>query len=144
MSRHPSNSPAPGAVTLPETFGPYQIVRPLGKGAMGSVYLARDTRLNRDVALKVSNIADKPEVLERLRREARAAASLTHPNLCPVYEFDVRDGIAYLTMAYIDGPTLDVWLARRGMVSQREATLLVARLASAMQEVHDAGFVTAI
>src|SRR5271163_1797481 len=110
MSPHSSESPAPGSVTLPAQFGPYQIVRPLGKGGMGSVYLARDTRLDRDVALKVCHIADKPEALERFRREARAAANLSHPNLCPVYEFDVRDGIAYLTMAYIDGPTLDVWL----------------------------------
>src|SRR5438270_10149758 len=93
---------APG--TLPERFGPYRIVRRLGKGGMGTVFLARDTRLDRDVALKICHLSEHPHALERFRREAKAAANLSHPNLCPVYEYDVRDGIAYLTMAFIDGP----------------------------------------
>src|SRR6202042_1828090 len=105
MSPHPSGSATPGTTALPEQFGPYRIVRPLGKGGMGAVYLARDTRLDRDVALKVCSLVANPEARERFRREARAAASLRHPNLCPVHEFDVRDGIAYLTMAFIEGPT---------------------------------------
>jgi serine/threonine protein kinase len=127
--------------TLPDQFGPYRIVRPLGKGGMGAVYLARDTRLDRDVALKVCTLADNATALERFRREARAAASLSHQHLCPVYEFDVRDGIAYLTMAYVEGPTLSTWAAKRGGLSQRDAARLVAKLALAMQVAHDGGVV---
>ncbi len=126
---------------LPELFGPYRIVRPLGKGGMGAVYLARDTRLDRDVALKVCTLADDPVALERFRREAKAAAGLSHTNLCPVYEFDVRDGIAYLTMAFVEGPTLNKWVAQRGRLSQRDAVRLTAKLAVGMQTAHDAGVI---
>jgi len=89
MSPPPSQPP----LVLPEQFGPYRIVRPLGKGGMGTVYLAVDTRLNRLVALKVCHVATNPTMQERFRREAQAAAGLRHPHLCPVYEFDVRDGL---------------------------------------------------
>src|SRR2546423_13162490 len=105
---------------------------------MGAVYLARDTRLDRDVALKVCDVTPKPQPLARFRREAAATANLSHPNLCPVYEYDVRDGIAYLTMAFVEGPTLSAWAARRGVLPAREAAHLVAKLALAMQEVHEA------
>ncbi len=124
---------------LPQQFGPYRILRPLGKGGMGTVYLARDTRLDRDVALKVCTLVDNPQTLQRFRIEAKAAASLSHTNLCPVYEFDVRDGIAYLAMAFVEGPTLNAWVTQRGGVSQREAAVIVAKLALAMQVAHDAG-----
>jgi formylglycine-generating enzyme required for sulfatase activity/serine/threonine protein kinase len=127
-------------IALPDQFGPYRILTRLGQGGMGSVFLARDTRLDRDVALKVCHVADKPQAMERFRREAKAAALLSHPNLCPVHEFDVRDGIAYLTMAFIEGPTLSEW-ARANPLDQRKAALLVAKLALAMQEAHEAGIV---
>jgi serine/threonine protein kinase len=126
---------------LPPEFGPYRIIRPLGKGGMGAVYLARDTRLDRDVALKVCTVADNAQAMERFRREARAAAGLSHANLCPVYEFDVRDGIAYITMAYIEGPTLNAWVAQRGGLSAREAAVLVAKLALAMKAAHEQGVI---
>src|SRR4051812_16845804 len=95
---------APGG--LPEQFGHYQIVRKLGRGGMGTVYLARDTKLDRDIALKVCALAGNPPALERFQREAKVAARLDHPNICAVHEFDVRDGIAYIAMAYVEGPTL--------------------------------------
>src|SRR5580692_8313074 len=79
-------------------LGPYEIVEAIGKGGMGEVYRARDTRLGRDVAVKVS--AEK--FSERFEREARAIASLNHPNICQLY--DVGDN--YLVMELIDGPTL--------------------------------------
>src|SRR5580704_6746125 len=79
-------------------LGPYEIVEPIGKGGMGEVYRARDTRLGRDVAVKIS--AEK--FSERFEREARAIASLNHPNICQLY--DVGDN--YLVMELIDGPTL--------------------------------------
>ena len=134
-------SSAPNAPILPQKFGRYSDVQPLGKGGMGAVYRARDTRLNREVVLKVCLRTDNPEAMERFRREATAAASLAHTNLCPIHDFDVQDGIAYLAMGYIEGPTLDAWVAQRGRLSQREAALMVAKLALAMQAAHEGGVV---
>jgi len=91
---------------LPETFGRYRILRPLGEGGMGAVYLARDTQLDRLVALKVPRLGgdDQPAPgdLERFFREARAAAALLHPNLCPIFDVGEVDGTPYLTMAYLE------------------------------------------
>src|SRR4051794_39150746 len=135
----PPGPMAPGA--LPEQFGPYRIVKRLGKGGMGTVYLARDTRLDRDVALKVCHVADSPQALERFKREAHAAAALRHPNLCPVYECDVLGGVQYLTMACIQGPTLDDWLEQRGSISQRQVAVLVLKMALALAEAHRHGVI---
>src|SRR5438105_9434707 len=95
---------------LPEEFGRYRILRPLGQGGMGTVYLAQDTQLDRLVALKVPRLGDDdqlaPEDLKRFFREARAAASLMHPNLCPIFDVGQVDGTPYLTMAYLEGRLL--------------------------------------
>ena len=134
--------PAADGVQLPEQFGHYRIVKRLGQGGMGTVYLALDQRLNRRVALKVCHIAaNHPQALERFRREAQAAASLRHANLCPIYEYGEQDGIHYFTMAHIEGQSLGHWLARRPPLSQREAALLVRKLALAMQEAHAGGVI---
>src|SRR5947208_3113933 len=139
MAQSPDRE-APG--TLPEQFGPYRILKPLGKGGMGTVYLARDTRLNRDVALKVCHLADdNPQARERFLREAQAAAALRHPNLCPVYECDVIGGVPYLTMACIQGPTLSDWLRQHGRLPQRQAATLLRKLALAMAEAHRQGVI---
>jgi HEAT repeat protein len=109
---------------------------------MGTVYLAEDSRLSRRVALKVClDAGANPEALERFRREARAAAALRHPNICPVYDCDVAAGVPYLTMAYIEGPTLADQLARRGAFPPREAAQLVCKLALAMAEAHAEGVI---
>jgi formylglycine-generating enzyme required for sulfatase activity/predicted Ser/Thr protein kinase len=137
-----SPNPAAAAFSLPNPFGPYRVVRRLGRGGMGVVYLAEDTRLGRPVALKVCSVsASDGPALERFRREARSAAALRHRNICPVYEFDVRDGIPYLAMAYIEGPTLAEWMAPRVPLEQRTAAALVARLAAGMQAAHARGVV---
>ena len=107
---------------------------------MGAVYKGRDTRLDRHVALKVCTIPDDGTALERFRREAKAAASLSHANLCPVHEFDVRDGIAYIAMGFIEGPSLAQWL-RTQTLEPCKAARLVLKLARAMQEAHDAGVI---
>src|SRR5262249_51140311 len=95
---------------LPETFGRYRILRPLSAGGMGAVYLARDIQLDRLVALKVPRLGDddqpKPDDLKRFFREARAAAGLLHPNLCPVFDVGQVDGTPYLTMAFLEGSLL--------------------------------------
>jgi len=100
-------------VDLPERFGRYRILKRLGRGAMGVVYLAEDTQLGRRVALKVPHHltaggaqAPSQHDLDRFNQEARAAATLFHPNLCPVYETGQVDGVPYLTMAFISGRPL--------------------------------------
>src|SRR5262249_47242267 len=90
-------------------FHPHPIEKKLGGGGMGTVYLARDTRLaDRPVALKVvhPHLADDPELKLRFRREAEAAALLDHPNICPILDASEHGGISYLAMKYIDGRPL--------------------------------------
>ena len=93
---------------LPAQFGRHQILKKLGHGGMGSVYLAHDSQLDRQVVLKVPHIAPEngPELQERFQREARTAASFRHVNFCPIYDVGQVDGLPYLTMAYLEGQTL--------------------------------------
>jgi serine/threonine protein kinase len=133
QSAHPAGPP-----TLPERFGRYRILKKLGQGGMGAVYLADDTALERRVALKVPHFAadDGPEVLERFYREARAAAKLHHANLCPLYDVGAIDGIPYLTMAFVEGQTLAERLKAGPPLGQRHAAALVRKLALALHEAH--------
>ncbi len=130
---------------LPETFGRYRILQPLGQGGMGAVYLARDTQLDRLVALKVPRLGgdDKPAPgdLERFLREARAAAALLHPNLCPIFDVGEVDGTPYLTMAYLEGRLLSGLIEKGKPRSQRQAAQIVRKLATALQEAHARGVI---
>ena len=96
--------PTASPTDLPEQFGRYRIMKQLGQGGMGAVYLAHDTKLNRQVALKVPYFSpsDGPQAVQRFEREARAAANLDHPNLCPIFDVGEIDGIHYLTMPYVE------------------------------------------
>src|ERR1700726_3656004 len=89
-------------------LGPYEILSGIGAGGMGEVYRAKDTRLNRIVAIKVlpSHLADSPELRERFEREARTIASLNHPHICTLYDVGHQDGTDYLVMEYLEGETL--------------------------------------
>ncbi len=125
--------------TLPAPFGRYQLLRLLGRGGMGAVYLAQDSRLDRPVALKVPHFSaeDGPLVLERFRREARAAATLRHANICPLYDVGEIDGTPYLTMAYIEGRSLAEALRDHpDPVPPRQAAALARKLALALEEAH--------
>ncbi|MGH9196954.1 MAG: protein kinase domain-containing protein, partial [Acidimicrobiia bacterium] len=88
-------------------FGPYQIQGALGEGGMGQVFRARDTRLNRDVALKVlpAVVAGDQERLSRFRREAQLLAALNHPNIAAIYELEEVDGVCALILELVEGPT---------------------------------------
>jgi serine/threonine protein kinase len=89
-------------------LGPYEVVSPLGAGGMGEVYRARDTRLDRTVAVKIlpAHLSDNPEAKQRFDREARAISSLNHPNICTLYDVGHQDGIDYLVMEFLEGETL--------------------------------------
>src|SRR5262249_51070490 len=87
-------------------FGRYQVVRMLGRGAMGAVYLAYDSQLHRHVALKTPLLGKNPQAIQRFYREARAAAQLRSPYLCPIYDVGQIGQVSYLSMAFIDGQPL--------------------------------------
>ena len=89
-------------------LGPYEIVSPLGVGGMGEVYKARDTRLDRSVAIKVlaPDIAGDPDLRARFEREARAVAALDHPHICGIYDVGEANGAHFLVMPHLEGQTL--------------------------------------
>src|SRR6202051_5080732 len=95
------------ALTPGERLGPYEILAPIGKGGMGEVYKARDTRLHREVAVKVLPQSFATEAArERFQREARAASALNHPNICAVHDVGESEGHPFLVMELLDGKTL--------------------------------------
>ena len=108
-------------------FGPYEIQSPLGAGGMGEVYRATDTKLGRDVALKVlpGEMAQDPERLARFRREAKALAQLDHPNIVTIYSVEECDGIHFLTMQLVEGLPLDRVIPQGGLHSSRSSRLPV-------------------
>jgi tRNA A-37 threonylcarbamoyl transferase component Bud32 len=135
--------PAPGAGALPAQFGRYRILRKLGQGAMAAVYLAHDSQLDRLVALKAPQFTaeDGPEARQRFFREARAAAAIEHPNICPVYDVGEVHGAPYLAMAYLQGQSLAQLLDPPAALPPRRAADLVRKLALALQEAHEHGVV---
>jgi hypothetical protein len=128
---------------LPERFGRYRVLKPLGQGGMGTVYLAEDTQLGRPVALKVPRFprGDGGEGVQRFYREARVAATFHHPHLCPVYDVGQIDGIHYLTMPVLQGEPLSARIGRAGRLSQREAAWFACLIARAMEVAHRAGVI---
>ncbi len=121
-------------------LGPYEIVAPLGAGGMGEVYRARDTRLEREVALKVlSGAAAYHEPAQaRFRQEALALSRLNHPNIETVYDFGAHEGKDYLVLEFVPGETLSARI-KRGVISEREAAELGAQIADALEEAHERG-----
>ena len=96
-------------------LGPYGILAPLGAGGMGEVYRARDTRLDRTVAIKVlpQHLSAYPEVRQRFEREAKTISQLSHPHICALYEVGSHDGTEYLVMELLEGETLSERLVKR-------------------------------
>ena len=123
-------------------LGPYEIVAPLGAGGMGEVYRARDTRLGREVAVKVlpelfANDADR---LARFEREARAVAALSHPNILAIHDYGTHEAITYVVMELLDGETLRGRMAN-GLLPWREAVEVGAAIADGLAAAHAKGIV---
>nr|WP_127841938.1 Stk1 family PASTA domain-containing Ser/Thr kinase [Actinomyces wuliandei] len=120
----------------------YEIVAQVARGGMATVYRAQDRRLDRDVALKLmhAHLADSPEFVARFRREARAAARLSNPGVVAVYDQGSLDGVAYLVMEYVEGPSLRDLIAA-GPLSVGEALGLVAQVLRPLGAAHRAGLV---
>src|SRR5262249_18813779 len=137
------SSYTPATVIAGTRLGPYEIVSALGAGGMGEVYLARDTRLGRDVAVKVmrADLTDSPQARERFQREARAVAALQHPNICTIHDVgETSDGKAFLVMELLQGETLQQRLTR-GRLELAALVDLGIALAAALDLAHAAGIV---
>ncbi len=125
------------ALTSGTLLGPYEILALAGAGGMGEVYKARDTRLDRVVAIKVlpPHFARREDLRLRFEREARIISSLNHPHICALFDVGVQDGANYLVMEYLEGETLDARL-KRGPLSVEEALPLAIEIAEALAEAH--------
>lgn len=123
-------------------LGPYEILSPLGAGGMGEVYRARDTRLGRDVALKVlpESFANDPERLRRFEQEARAVAALNHPNIVALYDMGAQDGRSYLVSELLEGQSLRD-LLQDGAISSRKASDYAVQVSSGLAAAHDKGII---
>jgi len=123
-------------------LGPYEILAPIGAGGMGEVYRARDTRLDRTVAIKVlpGHLTHDPQLRERFDREARAVSSLNHPNICVLHDIGEEGGVGFLVMEYLDGESLAARL-ERGPLPVADALRYAIEIAGALDAAHRRGVV---
>jgi tRNA A-37 threonylcarbamoyl transferase component Bud32 len=143
MSDQPENKPA-AAKELSGRIGKYEIVRSIGKGAMGQVYLARDTMLDRDVALKVmvANIVDDPELKQRFEREAKAVARMTHPNVVMVFDLGNHvDGSPFIAMEYLKGNDLQKAMRAQPPMGVDRKVAIIVQVLQGLNHAHLAGIV---
>ena len=123
-------------------LGPYEIIAPLGAGAMGEVYKARDARLDRTVAIKIltASLASDRQFRERFEREARALSRLTHPHICTLYDVGRESDTSFLVMEYVEGDTLDRVISR-GPMPLDQALNIASEIAGALDSAHRVGIV---
>src|ERR1700745_3516018 len=121
-------------------LGPYEILAPLGAGGMGEVYRARDTRLDRTVAIKIlpAHSSSNPDARQRLEREARAVSSLNHPNICTLHDIGHQDGTDFLVMECLEGETLADRL-EKGALPFEQVLRIGAEVAAALDAAHHNG-----
>jgi len=122
------------------TLGPYEILSPIGAGGMGEVYKARDTRLDRTVAIKVlpEHVAADPDLKQRFEREAKTISSLNHPYICTLHDIGSQDGIDFLVMEYLEGDTLAQRL-EKGALPLDQALKITVEIADALDKAHRQG-----
>ena len=127
------------ATQVGQTFGNYQLERELGQGGMGTVYLAKDSGLNRYVALKIlrSDIGDDPSFSRKFLEEVEVTASLAHPNIIRVFTLGEQEGRLYLVMEHLDEPSLENRMDKQTKVSEREVLEIGIGIASALQFAHE-------
>jgi serine/threonine protein kinase len=130
-------------IGMPTRIGQYEVIKELGRGGMGVVYLAHQTSLHRQVALKVLNInlQSDPEDAARFESEAKLAASLRHPNIVQIFEVGEQDGFAFMAMEYVEGGSLHQFLAKNEIMSPTAAAALLEPLARAMHHAHQRGII---
>jgi serine/threonine protein kinase len=130
------------ALTSGTKLGPYEIQSPLGAGGMGEVYRARDTRLDRSVAVKIlpSHLSEDPEAKQRFDREARTISSLNHPNICTLHDVGHQDGIDYLVMEYLEGQTLADRLCK-GPLPVEQVLRYGIEICDGLEKAHRSGVV---
>jgi serine/threonine protein kinase len=130
------------SLTTGSRLGPYEIASLLGAGGMGEVYRARDTKLDRDVAIKVlpDALAADPERIARFEREARTLAALNHPNIAHVHGLEEADGVRALVMELVEGPTLEDRLTR-GPIPLEEALPIARQIADGLEAAHESGII---
>jgi eukaryotic-like serine/threonine-protein kinase len=123
-------------------LGPYEIQAPLGAGGMGEVYRARDTRLERSVAIKIlpAHLSENAEAKQRFEREARTISSLNHPNICVLHDVGSQDGTSYLVMELVQGESLDARL-QKGPLPLKQALECGVQICDALEKAHRAGIV---
>jgi len=130
------------ALTAGQKLGPYEIIAPSGAGGMGEVYKAKDTRLERTVAIKIlpAISQENASIRQRFEREAKSISSLNHPNICTLFDVGHQDGIDYLVMEYLDGETLSSRLSK-GSIPQPELFTLGIQIADALDNAHRQGLI---
>jgi serine/threonine protein kinase/Tol biopolymer transport system component len=128
------------ALTCGIRLGPYEIVSPLGAGGMGEVYRARDTRLERHVAIKVlpADLSSDPSLRQRLEREAKAVSNLSHPNICALHDIGHQEGMDFLVMELLEGETLEHRLIK-GPLPPEQTLRLAGQIADALAKAHKVG-----
>ena len=129
-------------ITSGSLVGPYEIVAPIGRGAMGEVWRARDARLGRDVAIKAlpEELRRDPERRSRFEREARVLAALNHPNVGAIYGLEEQDGSTYLVLELVEGETLAEKLLS-GPLPIADALSVAVQVAAGLEAAHDADIV---
>src|ERR1022692_3932936 len=143
-----SMNPLPMSGSLSSTlspgtrFGSYEILQRLGAGGMGEVYRARDTRLEREVAIKTLSLerCSQPDALSRFEQEARSACALNHPNIVTIYELGHVNGTRYISMELVIGETVRELLAA-GPIPFRKAVAIAAQIADALAKAHEIGLI---
>lgn len=138
VARPERQARAESKTSLPLNFGRYKIIRELGAGAMGAVYLAHDTKLDRQVALKTPSFVgdNNEELVARFYLEARAAAKIHHRNICPIHDVGEIDGIHFISMAFVRGRSMSEYINCDKLPSEKACAALIQRLADAMTEAH--------